>query len=213
MSSFGAASHGDDVIDGGTGFDLVSFDTATAASSAVVVDLAAGTATGGGEGGIGNVQLTSIERVVGTAAFGDRLSGRAVAERFEGRGGNDTLSGMGGNDTLIGEAGLDTFVFASAPGSGNVDQVTDFVSGTDDVALDNAVFTRVGVEGSFSAGDPRYWAAPGATSGHDADDRVIYNTSSGALYYDGDGSGTGLSQQLATLQGNPTLAATDIIVI
>jgi hypothetical protein len=42
---------------------------------------------------------------------------------------------------------------------------------------------------------------------------VIYNTSTGSLYYDADGSAAGSSQLLATLQGIPSLAATDIVVI
>src|SRR5687767_11154007 len=37
MSGFGSPSYGDDVIDGGAGFDLVSFHTATAEPSGVVV--------------------------------------------------------------------------------------------------------------------------------------------------------------------------------
>jgi Ca2+-binding RTX toxin-like protein len=159
------------------------------------------------------VQLTSIERVVGTAAFGDRLSGSAVAERFEGRGGNDTLSGMGGNDTLIGEAGLDTFVFASAPGSGNVDLLTDFVPATDKLAFENAVFTGLGSAGNFASGDARFAAGAGFTSGRDSSDRIVYNTTNGNLYYDADGSGAGAAQLIATLQGNPAIAAADITVI
>jgi Ca2+-binding RTX toxin-like protein len=42
---------------------------------------------------------------------------------------------------------------------------------------------------------------------------VIYNTSTGQLYYDADGSGAGASQLIATLSGAPGLTATDIAVI
>ncbi len=213
LSRFGTASYGDEVIDGGAGFDVVSFHTGSGALSAVVVDLAAGTATGGGQDGAGSASLTSIEWVVGTDAFGDRLSGSAAAERFEGRGGNDTLSGMGGNDTLVGEAGQDMFVFASAPGSGNVDLVMGFAAGSDEAAFDNTVFTALGADGDFAAGDARFAAGAGFTSGRDASDRIVYNTSTGNLYYDADGSGGGGAQLIATLQGNPTIAANDISVI
>jgi Ca2+-binding RTX toxin-like protein len=213
LSRFGTASYGDEVIDGGAGFDLVSFHTGSGALSAVVVDLAAGTAMGGGQGGTGSASLTGVERVIGTDAFGDRLSGSAAAERFEGRGGNDTLSGMGGNDTLVGEAGQDMFVFASAPGSGNVDLVMGFAAGSDEAAFDNTVFTALGADGDFAAGDARFAAGAGFTSGRDASDRIVYNTSTGNLYYDADGSGGGGAQLIATLQGNPTIAANDISVI
>ena len=38
----------------------------------------------------------------------------------------------------------------------------------------------------------------------------LYNTSTGQLYYDADGSGAGAAQLVATLDGAPALAATDI---
>src|SRR5207248_6512592 len=55
-------------------------------------------------------------------------------------------------------------------------------------------------------------AAPGATGGHDVDDRIIYNTSTGQLFYDADGNGPGAAQLIATLEGAPPLVATDINV-
>jgi hypothetical protein len=42
---------------------------------------------------------------------------------------------------------------------------------------------------------------------------VIYNTTTGQLFYDDDGSGAHAAQLVATLQGTPTLAASDIAVI
>jgi Ca2+-binding RTX toxin-like protein len=212
MSSFGSPSYGNDVVDGGAGLDTVNFATGSGQRSGVVVNLAAGTISGGGEAGAGSATVTGVERVVG-AAFNDQFSGSNAAETFEGREGNDTLSGLGGNDTLIGGTGLDTFVFASAPGSGNVDLVTDFVSGTDRLNFENGVFTGLGAPGNFSAGDARFAAGAGFTSGRDASDRVVYNTTTGSLYYDADGSGAGGAQLIATFQGNPAIAATDITVI
>jgi len=45
--------------------------------------------------------------------------------------------------------------------------------------------------GNFAAGDARFYSAAGAVTGHDANDRVVYNTTTGNLYYDADGSGRG----------------------
>jgi hypothetical protein len=42
---------------------------------------------------------------------------------------------------------------------------------------------------------------------------VVYDTSTGALYYDADGSGAGAAQLIATFTTTPALAATDIYVI
>ena len=54
---------------------------------------------------------------------------------------------------------------------------------------------------------------PPGGAAHDSNDRVLYNTSTGQLYYDADGSGSGAAQLIATISGNPTIAATDIAVI
>ena len=130
-----------------------------------------------------------------------------------GQGGNDTLAGAAGADTLTGGAGSDSFVFAEAAGTGNADRITDFTSGTDELLFENGVLSALGVTGAWAAGDARFWAAPGATSGHDADDRLVNNTSTGNLYYDIDGSGAGSAQLVAMLQLPAALAATDITVV
>jgi serralysin len=182
------------------------------AKSAIVVDLGAGTVVGGGDGGLGTVAVSNVEMVI-TGAFDDRITGSANAESFDGRGGNDTISGRAGNDTLTGGTGSDVFVFDSAPGATNVDRISDFVSAADKLQFDNSVFSAIGAAGTFAAGDGRFWAAAGATAGHDANDRLVYNTSTGSLYYDADGSGSGAAQLIATLLNNPAIAATDIAVI
>jgi Ca2+-binding RTX toxin-like protein len=195
------ASAGNDVIDGGTGFDTLSFTGF--ATSGVVVDMGAGTA--------GSTSFTSIERVIGSG-FADQLTGSAGADNLTARGGNDTLNGGAGNDTLWGEAGADDFLF-TAVGAANADTIGDFASGTDDIVLDASVMTALGAEGEFSAGDVRFRAGAGLTSGQDADDRVIYNTTTRQLFYDADGSGAGAALLFATLQGAPGLNADDILVI
>src|SRR5919107_442135 len=66
---------GIDVVNGGDGRDTLAFMTAT---SAVVVDFAAGTVTGGGSG---TTSFTNIEKVVGTS-FNDLLTGNAAAQNL-----------------------------------------------------------------------------------------------------------------------------------
>src|SRR3954467_7806156 len=124
----------------------------------------------------------------------------------------DSLSGGAGDDVLTGGDGRDIFRFDVAPGAANADVITDFTSGSDRIALDPAAYANLGALGNFVAGDARFAGGAGFTSGRDASDRVVYDTSSGKLYYDADGSGAGAAQLIATLQGAPTLFATSIFV-
>jgi Ca2+-binding RTX toxin-like protein len=140
------------------------------------------------------------------------ITGNAAANSLSGGDGNDTLTGAGGSDTLSGGTGNDHFIFNVTPGSANAAVVTDFASGADVLRLDGKVMPAIGASGGFTSGDARFYAAAGANAGHDADDRVVYNTTTGQLWYDADGSGSGTAQLIATLQGAPALAATDIRV-
>lgn len=100
---------GNDLIDGGGGsLDEVSY---AGAPSAVVVSLAAGTATGGH----GSDSLTGLENARGSA-YADTLTGNSAANILYGGAGDDFLSGGGGSDQMTGEAGNDwvTYLNASA---------------------------------------------------------------------------------------------------
>ena len=48
-----------------------------------------------------------------------------------------------------------------------------FASDTGGIQLDATVMAALGASGRFSSADPRFYQATGATSGHDADDRII----------------------------------------
>jgi Ca2+-binding RTX toxin-like protein len=160
--------------------------------------------------GIGNERNNALDgRIVDRV----RLEGRAGNDSLLGGAAADTLLGGTGNDVLSGGGGADSFTFAEAPGSANADRITDFTSGADKLALDDAFHAGIGAPGNFSAGDERFFAGAGAAGGQDASDRVIYDTTAGALYFDADGNGAGAAQLIATLQASPAIAATDIAVI
>ena len=60
----------------------------------------------------------------------------------------------------------------------------------------------------------QFYAAPDATAAHDADDRIIYDTTTGKLYYDADGNLPGASAvQFALLTTHPTLTAGDFVIV
>ena len=140
----------------------------------------------------------------------DELRGGAGNDTLQGAGGADRLEGQAGNDTLLGGTGADSFVFSQAPRADDADFISDFVSGTDKILLDRAVHSNLGAAGDFSAGDARFFAGNGAISGQTTSHRVIYDTSTGTLYYDADGSGVGAAHPIATLDGAPSLVARDI---
>jgi serralysin len=141
----------------------------------------------------------------GTAAI--NLTGNELANTILGNAGSNILDGKAGADTLLGGAGVDTFAFTTAPGAGNVDRIGDFAVGTDKIALDDAVFAGLGGPGGLAG------AVVTGTAAADADDRIIYNAATGQLFYDADGSNAGAAVLFATLQGAPSLSASDFQVI
>lgn len=161
-----------------------------------------------------NLLLADISAMNGTGnSLNNSISGNSIANTLAGLDGNDTLSGSGGNDSLSGGAGRDFFVFLDSPGSGGVDRVADFARGTDELLFENEAFSALGAAGAWTAGDARFRSGAGVTTGGDSSDRLVYDTSTGSLYYDADGSGSGGSHLIATFAGNPALSATDITVI
>jgi serralysin len=52
-----------------------------------------------------------------------------------------------------------------------------------------------------------------ATAAIDADDRIIYNSTTGALYYDADGTGSGAQVQFAALGPGLALTNNEFVVI
>ena len=148
------------------------------------------------------------------AGFGaDRLDGGAGSDLLQGSDGRDTLTGGLGRDTLQGGYHDDAFVFDAAPGTANADVIADFdYGGQDAIRLDVRAMATLGPVGTLTAGDGRFYAATDAAGGHDADDRIVYNLTTGELFYDGDGDGAGTAQLIATVQGTPMLFATDFTV-
>jgi Ca2+-binding RTX toxin-like protein len=92
---------GADDLDGGSGVDRALYDQS---STAVTVDLAAGTGSGGDANGD---SLASIENVTGSR-YDDTLVGNAQDNILAGRKGADALSDGVGNDLFNGGVGGDT---------------------------------------------------------------------------------------------------------
>ncbi|MFZ2724727.1 MAG: putative Ig domain-containing protein [Methylococcaceae bacterium] len=137
----------------------------------------------------GSDTITGTENLT-ASSFNDKLTGNASA--------NDLIGGLG-NDTLTGGAGIDRFIFNTATGSGNVDSITDFVSGTDVIGLSKSIFTA--------------YSTAGVKVGLSAN--LTYDASTGAVAYDADGAGTNPATTLAILgtTTHPAALATDFLIL
>ena len=138
----------------------------------------------------------------------NQISGSAGNDVIKANAGNDVLYGGGGTDTLTGNLGQDRFVFDTGLSAINHDTITDFSRADDIIALDNAVFTRLGGSGSLSSGNFR-----AGTAAADANDYIIYNKTAGTLYYDADGSGAGAKVLFAAVEPGLGLSAADFILV
>ncbi|NVP56417.1 calcium-binding protein [Rhizobium sp. DBTS2] len=148
---------------------------------------------------------TGDDRLYGQAG-NDRLSGGAGNDRLSGGDGNDRLSGGAGKDVLTGGSGSDQFVFDTRPGKANVDTIRDFDVSEDRILLDHDIFAKLKV-GALSAS--AFVIGAKAT---DATDRIVYDSKSGALSYDADGSGKVAAAQFAKIGTGLDLTAADFLV-
>ncbi|WP_262269887.1 calcium-binding protein [Microvirga yunnanensis] len=139
------------------------------------------------------------------------LKGYDGNDKLYGQGGNDYLFGGNGNDALYGGTGKDAFVFnTKANKYTNKDAIKDFKVVDDTVRLDNAVFTKVGANGTLKSS--AFWTNTTGKA-HDKDDRIIYDKDSGVLYYDADGSGKGAAVAFSTISKNLAMTNKDFYVI
>jgi len=164
-------------------------------------------------------------------ALNNVIEGNGAANLLQGFGGRDLLLGNAGNDTLLGGDGLDTLEGGggrdSMDGGNNADLFRwalaahgrDTINGFNP-AQDDLAFSASGFGGGLVAGVALIAPGqPGAqfetnTTGaaSTAAVRFVYNTDSGELFYDADGSGAGGPALIASFVGKPMLTVTDFII-
>ena len=87
----------------------------------------------------------------------------------------------------------------------NVDTISDFAAG-DLFQLDRTVFSALSAGTTLTAAE--FLAGAGVATATNAQQRILHNTTSGALLYDADGNGTGQALQFASVAvGAPISAA------
>ena len=205
----------DDTLDlvveaAGAGVDTVQFLlSTTGATFTLGAEIENGTLL---STGLVNLAGNALANVLTGGGGANLLTGGAGADTLSGGTGDDTLSGGSGADRLTGGSGYDAFRFDILPDAG-ADVITDFAVGVDKILLSKAVFAGLAgaALGPLAAG--LFWSGAGVTAAHDADDRLVYDTTTGTLYYDADGLGGAAAIALATFGGaKPLLSAGDFIL-
>ena len=191
---------GGDHLDGGDGRDHAVYWGAT---SGVVASLSAGYGTAGDAAGDVFVSIEGLEGSNhadtltgdgnGNTLYGwsgnDQLFGLAGNDYIHGGDHSDTLSGGDGLDWLVGGAGRDYFRFDAPLHAGNMDTIEGFSAAEDMIQLSLSIFGNLPAGNTLAATSFTIGSAA-TTNSH----RIIYNKTTGELFYDADGSGMAAGQ-------------------
>ena len=210
-------NNGANTLDGGGGNDQL---VGRGGNDVYIVDSASDTVTENGGQGFDTVftsasytltagadieLLTTIDDD-STAALD--VTGNASGNIVRGNDGNNVVSGGAGNDTLAGLAGQDAFLFDTALDAAlNVDKILDFTVADDTIRLDDAVFVGLATSGL----DATQFA--NGTTAQDATDRIVYDDTTGALFFDQDGVGGVAAVQFATVSAGLAITNLDFLVV
>lgn len=224
-----AGSGGSDTLNGRAGADMLTgqegADTLVGGPANDILngsggndELSGGTGSDTANGGKGNDNIkggAGSDSLLGGAG-NDGLNGGDGRDQLKGQDGVDTLDGGPGNDELAGGSDNDVFLFNDRLGAGNVDTIMDFggagVAARDLIHLDEAIFT------SLSTGalpGTAFESGAGLTAAATPEGRIIYDTTSGTLYYDADGNGTDFAAiQFAVITTAVNgLSAADFVIV
>ena len=218
---FGLA--GSDTLQGGTGDDQMiggaDDDWYYVDSAGDIVTEAAGGGTGdrvyasASYALIGSADIELLRTTLTSGVAAINLTGNAVAQTIYGNDGANELSGLAGHDTIFGYdgadrllggkgndllnggPGADTFVFDTALGGTNVDTIVGYSVADDMIELDSAIFTGL----AAGALNPLAFASNATGVAVLGTDRIIYQSTTGSLFFDADGVGGAAGTKFATL--------------
>ncbi len=155
-----------------------------------------------------NIEVMTTNGNTGTAAID--LTGNAGVQAITGNAGANRLNGGAGNDTLTGLGGADVFVFTTTLGATNIDNVTDYNVAADRIEIDNAAFLGLTAGALNALAFTSNTTGTATTAAH----RIIYETDTGALWFDRDGSGAAFGRvQFADLTGGLAMTSAEFTVI
>lgn len=230
-------NNGNDTLNGGAGADLLDGGTGAdnmfggRGADVYIVDNVRDSANDLASGGndevrasvdftlsatIEKLTLTGGDAIDGTGnALDNTLTGNDRRNVLVGLRGDDILDGGRGKDVLTGGDGADRFVFSTAPSSVfNFDRITDFSRAErDKIVLALDVFSDFQDVGRITP--EAFRAGPGATRAVEDGQFLIYDTTTGALYYDAEGPDGRNPVQIAQigLDDHPALVWGDFLII
>ena len=122
----------------------------------------------------------------------------------------DVVLGGEGDDTLYGGTGADRFVFDGLSSTGRGDVIVDFKSSEGDkLVFDHGFFKAL--EGMTTLSDHVRSYTASSVGG---DDYIVYDNTTGNLYYDPTGLNNASAVLIANLQNKPlTMAANAFVVL
>ena len=210
-------NNGDNFIDGHLGVDQM---TGRGGDDVYFVDNAGDSVMESGGQGLDEVRTSvswtltagaDVETVRTTNAAGlgaINLTGNETGNVVTGNAGSNAINGGNGNDELVGLGGHDYFAFTTPlNAASNVDLLSDFSVADDTILLENTIF------GAFAAGGLAAERFVVGAAAQDASDNIIYNSSTGALFYDSDGIGASAAVQFAAVTPGLALTHLDFIVV
>jgi Ca2+-binding RTX toxin-like protein len=161
---------------------------------------------------LGNKAINGTGNILNNLVKGNdaanTITGGSGNDTLTGNDGNDVLVGGLGNDSLAGNSGADTFTF-NVPNEG-IDRISDFsLSQGDSIAVSASGFGGGLIAGTSITADRFVLGSTAA----DSFDRFIYNNTTGALFFDADGTGSIVQVQIATLNNRAAINNTHLIAI
>jgi Ca2+-binding RTX toxin-like protein len=159
--------------------------------------------------GSGNINGTgnSLSNTITGNSGRNTITGKSDADSLNGGAGKYKLDGGKGHDTMTGGTGADKFVFSAPAKAANADTITDFNAAHDMIVLSRKVFKALS-KGTIDDADAAYATDADAASAH-----IVYNSATGALFYDRDGAGSAGDEKIATLSPGLTLTADNFLIV
>jgi Ca2+-binding RTX toxin-like protein len=219
---------GNDILDGGDGSDILYGEAGDDTYFAVTDDTIVEEVNGGIDtvltpfswtlgANLENLTFESDSSAINGIGneLDNTITGNTVDNFLYGKQGNDTILGNGGDDRIVGGIGDDILTggdgadrFFRWRSTTGIDTITDFQVGEDLLYFSARGFGGDLVKGGV-LGEEQFSLGISATT---ESNRFIYDSDTGNLFFDVDGTGEGEQVQIATLSSGLALSNTDIFI-